>query len=68
MFDGTFFLGVKAAKEYVKLSTLTTRKSEIDVEKLPMITAVAEEGRGGAGGRTLNGGTVGTAPHYHRSG
>ncbi len=32
LFDGTFFLGVKAAKEYVKLSTLTTRKSEIDVE------------------------------------
>jgi outer membrane protein TolC len=31
LFDGTFFLGVKAAKEYVKLSTLTTRKSEIDV-------------------------------------
>jgi hypothetical protein len=44
------------------------RKSEIDVEKLPMIIAVAEEGRGGAGGRTLNGGTVGTAPHDHRSG
>lgn len=32
LFDGTFFLGVKAAKEYVKLSTLTTRKTEIDVE------------------------------------
>ncbi|MFZ4798449.1 MAG: TolC family protein [Bacteroidia bacterium] len=32
LFDGTFFLGVKAAKEYVKLSTLTLRKSEIDVE------------------------------------
>lgn len=32
LFDGTFFLGVKAAKEYVKLSTLTKRKTEIDVE------------------------------------
>ncbi len=32
LFDGTFFLGVKAAKEYVKLATLTKRKSEIDVE------------------------------------
>jgi outer membrane protein TolC len=32
LFDGTFFLGVKAAKEYVKLSSLTKRKTEIDVE------------------------------------
>ncbi|MEI6880162.1 MAG: TolC family protein [Bacteroidota bacterium] len=32
LFDGTFFLGMKAAKEYVKLSTLTKRKTEIDVE------------------------------------
>ena len=44
------------------------RKSEIDVEKLPTIIVVAEEGREGAGGRTLNGVTVGTAPHNHRSG
>ena len=44
------------------------RTSEIDVEKLPTITAVAEEGREGAGGRTLNGVTVGTAPHVHCSG
>lgn len=32
IFDGTFFLGVKAAKDYVKLSAYTTRKTEIDVE------------------------------------
>jgi outer membrane protein len=32
LFDGTFFLGVKAAKEFVKLATMSMRKTEIDVE------------------------------------
>ena len=32
LFDGTFFLGVKAAKEFVKLATMSKRKTEIDVE------------------------------------
>lgn len=32
IFDGTYFLGVKAAKEYVAMSTLATQQTEIEVE------------------------------------
>lgn len=32
LFDGTYFLGVRAAKEFVKMSEYTTRQSEVDVQ------------------------------------
>jgi len=32
LFDGTFFLGLKAAKEFVEMSKIDTKRSEIDVE------------------------------------
>lgn len=32
IFDGTYFLGLKAAKEFVKISEYQVRQSEIDVE------------------------------------
>jgi outer membrane protein TolC len=32
LFDGTFFLGLKAAKEFVEMSKIDLKRSEIDVE------------------------------------
>ncbi len=32
LFDGTFFLGLKAAKEFVEMSKIDIKRSEIDVE------------------------------------
>lgn len=32
LFDGTFFLGLKAAKEFVAMSTIDIKRTEIDVE------------------------------------
>lgn len=32
LFDGTFFLGLKAAKEFVEMSKIDMKRSEIDVE------------------------------------
>jgi outer membrane protein len=32
LFDGTFFLGLKAAKEFVEMSQIDIKRSEIDVE------------------------------------
>lgn len=32
LFDGTFFLGLKAAKEFVEMSKIDVKRSEIDVE------------------------------------